>query len=472
MSDHPVILAIDDEPQLLELVTHQLEPEFSVQTASSGLEGLAKLEMITPALILLDLKMPQMSGIAFLRRLRETGTHIPVVVLTAYGSVDSAVQAIKLGAMDYLKKPFEKGKLRHTVQTLLAGRKRSQDVPSWHSIIGKSPQIQHVWRLVQKYGPTDLSILLYGETGTGKELFARAIHEISKQLQGPFVPIDISTIPESLVESEIFGYERGAFSGATGSKPGRLEWAHEGTLLLDEISNLPLYCQAKLLRVLQEEQYVPLGGHKVKTLDVRLVSTSNIDLGQAIQRGTFREDLYYRINGVTITLPPLRERDGDIELLAHHFVEKYSRKYEKPLVEISDEAMELCLSYRWPGNVRELEHTIARAVVFTDRAILPQHLCLYHSAEVLPVRLDRTAHEPLGVSVFASDGDGVQEIVCTLNFRCDFTTAIDLKQLKHQVAAEVERLVIAEGQKRFSFKKALAEFFDVDPKTLRSIMKR
>ncbi|MBI4530699.1 MAG: sigma-54-dependent Fis family transcriptional regulator [Candidatus Latescibacteria bacterium] len=466
MRDRPVILAIDDEPRLCDVLTRSLKSECSIHTASSGQEGLAQLDVLAPDLILLDLNMPQMSGMAVLQRLRKAGNYIPVIILTAYGSVDSAVRAIKLGAVDYLEKPLTEEKLRQTVKAFFAKRNGNgiDEIASRRDIIGESPQIRKVWQLVERYGPTDLPIILYGETGTGKELFARSLHEIGKRQTGPFVPVDVSTIPESLVESEIFGYERGAFTDAKGSKPGRLEWAHGGTLFLDEIGNLPLSCQVKLLRVLQEDRYVPLGGRASKTVDIRLVSATNSDLKAEIQRGAFREDLYYRIDGVTIELPPLRERKGDIEILTHHFIEKYREKYERPPVEISDEAMDLLLSYRWPGNVRELEHTIARATVIADRVILPQHLSLRRLTET---------HECLGVSRLSSNNSDAKEIIVDLNVKCDLTQKVDLKGIKEKVAAEVERLIITEAKKKLCVKQMeLAEFLSIDPKTLRSKMKR
>ncbi|TES85440.1 sigma-54-dependent Fis family transcriptional regulator, partial [Candidatus Aerophobetes bacterium] len=287
MSSSPTILAIDDEQAAHKALSRLLESEFSVHPAYSGAEGLKKVDFIAPDLILLDMRMPEMSGLAVLKKLRENDKNIPVIILTAYGNVNSAVQAIKLGAADYIEKPFGDGKLRQALKTILKGKQDIGELSSQLGIVGKSPQIQKVWQLVEKYGSTDLPILLRGETGTGKELFARALHRISKRHQGSFVPIDCSALPESLVESEIFGYEKGAFTDADRSKPGRLEWANGGTLLLDEIGNLPLRYQVKLLRVFQEQRYIPLGGRKSKSLDVRLVSASNTDLRKATQHGSF-----------------------------------------------------------------------------------------------------------------------------------------------------------------------------------------
>jgi len=455
MSSSPTILAIDDEQAAHKALSHLLESEFSVRSAYSGAEGLKKVDFIAPDLILLDMRMPEMSGLAFLKKLRENDKNIPVVILTAYGNVDSAVQAIKLGAADYIEKPFEGEQLKRAVRTILKGKQDIEKLSIQLGIVGKSPQIQKVWQLAKKYGPTDMPVLLQGETGTGKELFARALHEISKRHQGPFVPIDCSALPESLVESEIFGYEKGAFTDADRSKPGRLKWANGGTLLLDEIGNLPLGYQAKLLRVLQEQRYVPLGGRKSRSLDVRVVSASNTDLRKAIQHGSFREDLYYRTSGVIIELPPLREREGDIELLSRHFVEKYGRKYNKPTLDISDEAMDLLLSYYWPGNVRELEHLIGGAAILANQIILPQHLPLSSQKEVL-----------------TSGGNGKRAIKLELKFGCGTNKPINLKKIKRKLAERAEKLIINEVKKRVSLNQTeLAKFLGIDPKTLRSKIK-
>jgi two-component system response regulator AtoC len=446
------ILVIDDEPGIHKCLNLLLRPDYSVHAALSGEEGLEKMDVISPDLVLLDLIMPRMSGMEVLNRLSQDGRDVPTIIFTAHGSVDSAVRAIKLGAVDYIEKPFDDQKFKQTVRQILKGRRSFRSLSACQNIVGESPQIQKVWSLVEKYGPTDLPILLQGETGTGKELFANAIHEISKRSHEPFVPVDCSTIPETLFESEIFGYERGAFTGANISKPGQLDWADGGTFYLDEIPNLPLPYQAKLLRVIQERQYVPLGARTAKQVDVRFISSSNIDLSEAVQRDAFRQDLYYRTAGVCIELPPLRERKGDVELLAQYFIDKYSGMYHKVGMETSRQAMELLLSYPWPGNVREMEHAMGAAVASADRVVLPEHL---------PPSLRR--------STTVSKGNGNGKARFELSFACDVTKPIDLKELRRRIASDVERAIIAEVKRRHSLSQTeLASFLGLDPKTLRA----
>jgi DNA-binding NtrC family response regulator len=448
------VLVVDDEPGIHRAIRQLLKSDFSVYDAISGEEGLDKADDISPDLILLDLQMPSMSGMEVLKKLKESDQDIPVVIFTGYGSIDSAVRAIKLGAVDYIEKPFDNRNLTRTIKEILKGRKSFRKLSKCQNIIGESPQIKKVWRLIEKYGSTDIPILLQGETGTGKELFANAIHEISKRSVESFVPVDCSTIPESLFESEIFGYERGAFTGANISKPGQLDWANGGTFFLDEISNLPLIYQAKLLRVVQERRYVPLGARSAKEIDVRFVSSSNINLREASENGVFREDLYYRISGICIELPPLRERKGDIELLVRHFMDEYSRKYSKPIMEISDDAMEFLFSYMWPGNVRELRHVIASAVAVADKTIFPKHLP--------PSIWEKKV-------VGRKKGNGNGKVNFELKFSCDVTNPLDLKELSRNVATEAEKLVIKEVSQRLLLNQAeIAKFLSIDPKTLRS----
>ncbi|MBE0478701.1 sigma-54-dependent Fis family transcriptional regulator [Candidatus Aerophobetes bacterium] len=419
-NNRPTILVIDDELLVHKVILRLLKPEFSVEKALCGQEGLKKIELMTPDLILLDLRMPKMSGMSVLKKVVGKNEDIPVIILTAYGNVSSAVEAIKLGAADYIEKPFDNQKLKRMLEKLLERKKNIQTVADEMGIVGKSPQVQKAWELVKKFGPTDIPILLQGETGTGKELFSRAVHFLSKRHREAFVPVDCSSLPESLIESELFGYKKGAFTDADKDKAGRLDCAHGGTLFLDEIGNLPTKDQIKLLRVLQEKQYIPLGAKEAKSLDVRVVSASNANLKEAIERGNFREDLYYRISGVVIELPCLREREGDVETLTRYFVEKYGRKYNKPNVEISDEATHLLCSYGWPGNVRELEYVIARAAVLSDKVIFPSHLLLYSQKKS-----------------FTSGENYAEGINVEVKFDSSFKGPIDLKKVKKKVSRKI-----------------------------------
>lgn len=322
------------------------------------------------------------------------------------------------------------------------------------SIIGESPQIRKVWQLAESFAPTDIPILLQGETGTGKELFARALHELSKRGRGPFVPIDCAALPQSLVESELFGYERGAFTGADRPKPGRMELARGGTILLDEVGNFPFSYQIKLLRCIQDREFLPLGARSVniKPLDVRFISATNVNLREAVKKGSFREDLYYRLNGITIDIPPLREREGDVELLVHHFIRKYGTIYGKPVLEVSAQAMELFTSYPWPGNVRELEHTVRMAIISANGVVLPWHL---------PAYLERFR-----------EAEDQKEFVLEFGFCGDVGRPVDLKKVKAAAAAQAERQVICELIKRVHLKKgALAKLLGIDAKTLRAKLK-
>lgn len=457
----PVILVIDDEPGIHKSLYHLLQKDFSIHSALSGEEGIEKANVISPDLVLLDMNMPQMSGMSVLKILVQTRKDIPVIVFTGYGSIDSAVRSIKLGAIDYIEKPFDTQKLKQTVTGILRVKENSQNLSYRQNIVGESPQIQWVWQLIERYGHTDLPILLQGETGTGKELFARAIHDISKRRQEAFAPVDCSTVPETLFESEIFGYAKGAFTGASVGKPGQLDWAHKGTFFLDEISNLPLGYQSKLLRVVQERRYVPLGAKAAKEVDVRFVSSCNIDLKEAVEHGIFREDLYYRISGVCIELPALRKREGDIELLVHHFINKYTKKYDKPCIELSDDAMELLLSYPWPGNVRELEYKMSAAVASADRVILPGHILL-KAPKGMGISREREASSRNG-------NNGDKKVEFELNFSYDITKPIDLKNFKKMIAAEAEVLIINAVKKRLSVNQMeLSKFLSIDPKTLRT----
>ncbi|MBI4639619.1 MAG: sigma-54-dependent Fis family transcriptional regulator [Candidatus Tectomicrobia bacterium] len=460
MDTRRIILVIDDDEGMRRVIERSLVDEYEIDLASSGEEGLRKIERLNPHLVLLDLKMPGVGGLSVLRRLKDIERSIPVMIITSYGNVGSAVQAMKLGAVDYIEKPFCLEKLKRTIRQLFSLRERPlEELPGCQVIVGESPQIKEVWSLIEKFAPSDVTILLEGESGTGKELFARAIHEMSKRNQGPFVPVDCTALPEALAESEIFGYEKGAFTGAIERKAGRLEWAKEGTLFLDEISNLPILLQVKLLRAVQEMKISPLGakGPKLIDLDVRIIVASNRKLYEMVQKGEFREDLYYRLSVVTIQIPPLREREGDIERLARHFLKSSSEKYGKSGLKLSHEALEILTSHSWPGNVRELENTIKSAVLMAENLILPQHLSKY----LRPFGTMNPSHD---------HEEGVRlEVGMTL----EIGKRLDFKQFRDRVVEEAEKELITRIIHRGYFKKSqLAEFLNIDPKTLRAKLKK
>ena len=379
------ILVVDDEPEICWLLSRILgEDGYQVRTAKTGNEALAKIEKEQPDLIFLDVKLPGQDGMAVLQKIKESKSKQLVIMLTAHEDVRTAVEAMKLGAYDYLIKPLPNDRLkiivRHALQTVELGRQinglKQEISKRWtlDQLIGASPQMHQVSQLVRKVATHDVTVLLRGETGTGKELVARAIHAESHRRERPFIPLDCTTLPETLVESEIFGYEKGAFTGAVERKPGRFERAQQGTLFLDEIGNLSVQVQMKLLRVLQEGEVERLGGKEGVPIDVRLIAAANTNLENLMNRGAFRDDLYHRLNVFVIWLPPLREREGDLEVLSKYFLERFNRELNRSVHGISPEAMALMRGYGWPGNVRELQNAIKSAVILTDDWILPQHL--------------------------------------------------------------------------------------------------
>ena len=456
------ILVIDDEPSFIRHFCRILGEEYQVQGVSSAREGLERVETFRPDLILLDLKMPKMGGIEFLRELKRMESPAPAIVMSAYGDIPSVVQAMKLGGVDFITKPFHDEKLKEDIRLFFSLSESPQEQLYKGIIIGESPQIQAVWALIEKFAPSDISIILVGESGTGKELFVRTIHEMSKKGAGPFVPVDCATIPESLVESELFGYEKGAFTGANTRKPGWFETAHKGTLFLDEVGNLSSSVQAKLLRTLQERTISPIGSMRHIPVDVRVISATNIDLEQAVSDGGFRADLYYRLSAVRVVIPPLRERDGDIPLLAQHFVKLYGERYGKELKGISPGAMRILCSHSWPGNVRELENVIKWSVLMVREEVTERDILSYFQQGV---RQPRGAEAGLPWQT----GAGQDEI----NFMRGLHSAelagrTDLKKIRDQAGAEAERRVLMNLLKKTSLKKSeLASQLGVDRKTLR-----
>ena len=368
------VLIVDDEPDMVENCARILGPAgYRCLTTTDPHRALAMLEADRPDLLLTDLKMPGMDGMELLHRARELDAALPVIMITAFATVESAVAAVKEGAFDYLPKNFSVDQLRLAVERALRHRGLQREnrnlreqlaqTYGFENLVGRSPAMSRVFELVRKAARSEANILVIGESGTGKELIARAIHANSPRAAQPFVPVDCASLPEQLLESELFGHEKGAFTGAARSKRGLVEVAHRGTLFLDEIGELPLGLQVKLLRTLQERQIRHVGGTGLIDVDVRLVSATNRDLRGAIAKGQFREELYYRVNVVAIELPPLRERAGDVRLLAQAFLKRYGKARVRGM---DDEAMTILERYQWPGNVRELQNVIERACALAD----------------------------------------------------------------------------------------------------------
>ncbi len=372
------ILVIDDETQVGMIFSKILQASgYEVIAATSGEEGLKKIES-KPNVVFLDIKLPGMDGVETLRRIRKSFGAIPVVMMTAFQTVDSAVECMRLGACDYLIKPLDTERIKEVVKhaMLIGGAPTlsSEIVINPGEMVGMGGAFQQAQKLIEKVAPTELTVLLTGESGTGKELTARAIHLASKRAGRAFVPVDCAALPETLMESELFGYEKGAFTGADDSRPGRFEMADGGTLFLDEIGNLSLSVQAKLLRVLQDPSFVRLGGRKHVRVNTRVVAATNRDLEVASQQGEFREDLYHRIKVFTIELAPLRSRKEDIPILVNYYIKKYCEEMSVPVKKVSDKVFELFNQYRWPGNIRELSNAMRSAVVLADNEIMPDHL--------------------------------------------------------------------------------------------------
>lgn len=375
------ILVVDDEEDIRNLLSDRLQMYgYEVFTASYGAEALEKVDEMSPELVLLDILLPDINGIEVLSRIKREHPETLVIMITAYGSVQRAVEAMKQGAYDFIEKPFNPDLIRIKVgkaverQSLMRENEylRSELKGKYDEIIGKSQKMMEVLRAIERVAPSDSTVLITGEAGTGKELVARALHRNSPRSSKPFVVVNCPAIQPTLIESEIFGHEKGAFTGATARKIGKMEKADGGTLFLDEVGDISYEVQAKLLRAIQEKEFERVGGTKPIKVDVRFIAATNQDLDEAVQEGRFRKDLFYRLNVVNIHLPPLRERKEDIPLLAEHFLRHHSAGRR---IQISDEAMELLVNYHWPGNVRELQNYIERAILFTDSDVIrPEHL--------------------------------------------------------------------------------------------------
>jgi len=401
------ILVVDDEMIVCESCKRILEEEeYEVETVLSGKEAFDKMKVSPFDIVITDLKMPGIDGMEVLRTFRKEYPDSIIIMITGFSTVETAVEAMKLGAFDYIPKPFTPDEVSIVVKkaiekkSLMAEniylRQELQEKYGFHNIVGKSKKMQEIYRVIAKVATTDSTVLIYGQSGTGKELIARAIHFNSPRREKQFVPVDCAVLSENLLESELFGHVRGSFTGAVTTKPGLFEVADGGTVFLDEVGNISLSIQAKLLRVLQEREFTPVGGTKAKKVDIRLIAATNKDLEKMIKEEAFREDLYYRLNIVPIYLPALRERQEDIPLLAVHFLKKYAEEMGKAIKGFTPEAMEKLMRYSWQGNVRELENVIERTVVMIDdEMVRVEHLILpgQQEKEILENQIPMTSDE-------------------------------------------------------------------------------
>ena len=410
MSTNAAILVIDDEEIMREILEALLTREgYSVRLAASAEEGLELARSLPFDAAIVDLMLPGMDGLAALEELRKINEDVPIVMITAFASVETAIAAMKRGAFDYVTKPFKNDEvlivLRNAVErNRLVQENRSlrssvqEHYQQFANIIGRSPRMRQVFDLVIQAAPSRTTILIQGESGTGKELVARAIHANSPRADRAFVTVNSGNLPPDLLESTLFGHVKGAFTGAVYPKKGLLDLADKGSIFFDEMGNIPLETQAKLLRAMQEREFMRLGGMETIRVDVRIIAATNVDLRQMVEEGRFREDLYYRLNVISIPLPPLRDRKSDIPLLTQHFLRKYGEENQKPELELAPEALDLMMEYDWPGNVRELENVIERAVVLTNGPRIGPDLIPDHVRKTPAFQIPEVTVPPEGIS--------------------------------------------------------------------------
>ena len=399
------ILIADDDLSMRQALAESLEScGFEVETAENGADALLKFQKNKFEVVVTDMRMPKMTGMDVLRGIKKISPQTPVILITAYGTVKTAVEAMKEGAAEFIMKPFSLDDLEFVVRNVLVTSKESKEgevgepYPAVSEIITRDPTLLSIMKLLKNVAQSKSTVLIYGESGTGKELFARYVYRHGNRKNMPFVAVNCAAIPHNLLESEMFGYEKGAFTGAMQKKAGKFELAHGGTLLLDEISEMDIQLQAKLLRVIQEAEVDRLGGKAPVPVDVRIIATTNAELKLRIEEKTFREDLYYRLNVIPVNIPPLRERGNDISLLAKYFLSKYSEINERPLPVLTRESEAVMQNYPWPGNVRELENVMERAVlVCNSDLILPEDLCLDGAVGRVPaVTVENSSRSPNG----------------------------------------------------------------------------
>jgi len=409
---HTRILIVDDEEVMRDSLSDWLrEDGYDVVAVESGAEAIEKVKAEAWNALLVDLKMPGMDGIEVVRQVKKISPELPMIMVTAYATVDTAVQAMKEGAYDYIAKPFDPEQVGLAIRKIIAHqelleenvalRQALRKKHEFQNLIGKGRKMQEIMETVQTIADSNANVLITGESGTGKEVVARAIHQASSRRERPFVAVSCAAIPETLLASELFGYEKGAFTGATAQKRGRLEQAEDGTIFFDEIGDMSLATQVDLLRVLQEREFRRVGGEVLVRLEARVISATNKNLKKLVQDGKFREDLYYRLNVIPIHVPPLRERKEDISLLALHFLKKYSVENGKHLTDFSPEAMELLLKHDWPGNVRELENSVERAVIVASGSLV--------QAENLTLEMGLGPRGGTGVSL-SSEGASLEDV--------------------------------------------------------------
>jgi len=430
-----LILVVDDDRNVCRVLKDLLERAgFEVLTAPDVDAAVPILKQQDLDLIVTDLKMPGKSGMDLLSLCHEARPAVPVIMMTAYADVEAAVTAMKKGAYDFITKPFDENELLNVAKKAFGESKKNKELLSSYfdeaspfitEIIGKTPVIQQVLRMAQKIARTDSTVLITGETGVGKELIARAIHSASQRKSHPFVKVNCAAIPDTLLESELFGHEKGAFTGAVTNKPGRFEIAHQGTLFLDEIGEIPLHLQTKLLGVLQDKSFERLGGVKTMKVDVRIITATNQDLSSAVQSGTFRSDLFYRLNVVPIHVPPLRERKDDLIPLVNYLLDKFASKYGKKIGAISPEVMATFTNYDWPGNIRELENVMERMVVMSETDSLS---------------LDQVPPEIRGV-VSTTEASTLKEKIETLSQVTEKQMIIDALNKTHQNRTQAAKLL-------------------------------
>ncbi|MCX7240136.1 MAG: sigma-54 dependent transcriptional regulator [Burkholderiales bacterium] len=430
------ILIVDDEEILIRSCKRILsDPSYVVDTLMDGWEAMRRVEEVKYDIVILDIMMPKVDGLEVLQHIKERHPDVDVIMMTGLSQVQTAVKAMKLGAFDYLSKPFDPEELQRVVDRALERRRllqENQDVSGevsskyhFENIVGSSAAMQAVFGLIAKAAPTNSTVLITGESGTGKEVIARAIHYNSLRKDQPFVIVDCNTLSENLLESELFGHTKGSFTGAVANKRGMFDVANNGTLFLDEFGNIPLTTQAKLLRVIQEREFRPVGSTVSQKTNVRLVTATNKDLKAMVAEGTFREDLYYRINVFPIHAPPLRERRDDIPALAFHFLKLFCNELERPVSEISQAAMSMLVGYDWPGNVRELQSTIQRAVILASDNVI-------HQAHLVNI-IDNFPRTDLEVPRNSEDLKRIK------------------KQVREKSVEDVEKLFIQETLKRNAF---------------------